>query len=181
MKRLAFITLLLLLGCSTAAFAGSVTVTESVSGSAHNWLLDFSVTNNVGAGDDVYFFGVKVGGHNPVGTPSIANPTAFDPTFHTSWDNSAHGDPTVYDNTWIDQFEGDLPFGNTLSGFEVLDTWDEVAPTNVPWFAYSLGVDGNPGFHGGAETVQTPEPGSMLLLGSGLFGLSGVLRRKRTK
>ena len=105
------------------------------------------------------------------------------------WSNAgAGGSSTTYDNPWCCTFGGIAP-GNTLSGFEVLDTADAVAPTAVAWFAYAFGgvytgggnfyLDDNPGFEGvSGGTSVTPEPSTLMLLGTGLAGLVGAMRRK---
>src|SRR5258708_10871209 len=65
---------LTLFGGLTSANANPVDVSFTASGSAGNWLLDFSITNNLGGTNDIYLFGVRLPARNEVGTP-----TGWDP------------------------------------------------------------------------------------------------------
>src|SRR5260370_40084161 len=65
---------LTLFGGLTSATANPVDVSFTASGSAGNWLLDFSITNNLGGTNDIYLFGVRLPARNEVGTP-----TGWDP------------------------------------------------------------------------------------------------------
>ena len=79
--------------------------------------------------------------------------------------------------------------GHTLSGFEILDTVDLVAPASVDWFAFGKfgsygGGDNfnnsfNPAFEGVASDPipAVPEPSTFFLITAGLAGI-GFLRRK---
>lgn len=158
-------------------------VSYNVSGSSNNWTLDFSVTNTLGDGNEIYFFGVQLPARN-----ITASPTGWNPDIWPSWDNTGYGGSSiVYNNVWIrsgSQYA--ILNGQTLSGFEVLVA-STAAPTSVPWFAYSTGdytgndyfhSRGNPGFEGTAGAGNAvPLPGALLLLGPGLVGLVGIKRR----
>jgi len=164
-------------------------VSYSVNGSANNWTLDFSVTNNLGGSNYIYFFGVELPARDITGTPTSWNSNGYE-----SWNTSVDGGSKItYNNVWIngDSFQvNDIFADQTLSGFSVLDTADVVAPTSVNWFAYAhLGTyDGvdyfhnsfNPGFEGIASDPSTavPEPSTFLLITAGLAGI-GFLRRKK--
>lgn len=165
-----------------AAYAGPV-VTYSVSGSAGNWVLDFSVTNNLNPSDmDIYFFGVELDtGRNIAGSPA-----GYDPNAWPSWDNLGYGgSATIYNNNWIDFSSANLLPGNTLSGFKAIYT-GAAAPTEVDYFCYGVGVSGgqyngtdyfnnpwNPGFEG---TAYVPTPASLAVM-----GLAGVFASRRRR
>lgn len=174
--------LCILAATGSVAMAGPVDVSYSVSGSAGNWTLDFSVTNNLNPSDmDIYFFGVLLDtGRNIAGSP-----TDWDPNTWPAWDNSPFGGSnTIYNNNWIDfTFDGLFP-GSTLSGFQAVYT-GAMPPASVQFFAYGFGVSGgqyqgndffnnagNPGFEGFA----IPAPASLALLALG--GLSATRRRR---
>jgi len=175
------------LSLSTAQAQPPPSVSFTTSGSPGNLTLDFSVTNNLGGTNDIYFFGVQVDS----GRDITGSPTGFNPNSWTSWNNAPYGgSSTNYNNVWIGS--SSLLPGNTLSGFDVVTT-DLVAPTNVHWFAFATngtytGVgnfhsQSNPGFEGvtNASNTSVPEPSACALLGS--LGLSGAvwLRRKRVR
>jgi hypothetical protein len=174
--------------CLVALLAGNVyaapIVSFSVSGSSGDWTLDFSVTNTLGDANNIYFFGVQLPARD-----ITASPTGWDPDQWTSWNNSGYGGSSInYNNNWI-SFGGEILNGQTLSGFGVHDT-SATAPDSVPWFAYAAGgtylgndhfhTDGNPGFEGVAGSSRVPLPPTVLLLGSGLLGLAGWRRLKKS-
>jgi hypothetical protein len=183
--------------CQAApAHAAPVDVSYTVSGSAGNWLLDFSVTNNLGNTNDLYIFGVQLPAHNPVGDPE----PQFS-AFNSNWSNAAYGGSSIdYNNNWISNNPAlvNIAPGQTLSGFQATVT-DLSAPSTVNWFALALfGTDDgncgfncvltpqsptwNPGFEGSAvvAVAATPVPATLPLLASALGGLGWIgWRRKR--
>ncbi len=188
---------LVLLGSMSIAQASAVDVRYTVSGSAGAWLYDFSFTNNIGGGNEIYSVGVRLNvlNHSPgfplgwsIGSPGGAN-----------WFNNG-GSNTNYNNTWVTCLtascpinfvapEADINPGETTSGFKVLDI-GATALTNVSWYALAFGgvatAPGcsfnclpqfrNPGFEGLAA-VTVPLPPALWLLGSA-FGLMAAIRRK---
>ena len=165
-----------------AASMAKPLVSYTVTGTSGDYNLDFTVTNNLNTGEDIYFFGVQLS------APGITNsPGSFNSTVWSTWNNSPYGGSNItYNNNWIDLSYSSLLPGNTLGGFDVHDT-DSVAPTSVNWFAYGYfgspytGGDNfytpyNPGFEGAAQAV--PEPMPMAAMGLGLIGLA-VRRRRR--
>jgi PEP-CTERM motif len=86
---------------------------------------------------------------------------------------------------WLNLFNATVPSGNPVY-------WDENSGTgcggsgggaNCPSQAYELGVLGTIpseafSISGSNGTGTTPEPGSIMLFGSGVLGLAGLLRRK---
>jgi hypothetical protein len=156
-----------------------VVVTDTVSGSAGDWTYDFSVTNNLGGTNDIYFFGVLLSTRDIVGSPGT-----FDPNTWTSWDNSPYGgSSTVYNNNWIDLSFDSLEPGQTLSGFLVTQT--TAAPQSpVSWFAFANGGtwtgggnfnnDFNPGFEGTTSSSAVPEPSTWAMMALGFAGLGFI-------
>ena len=164
-----------------------IDVTYTVSGSSGDYQLDFSVTNNLNWGQDVYFFGVQLAARDIVSSPASFNPNSW-----TSWNNSGYGgSSTVYNNNWLDGGENSLGFGQTLSGF-VVHVTDWVAPTSVSWFAYSVTLNGalylggdnfnstwNPGFEGtsGGSSNVPDACSTLILLGAAFTGMGAMRRR----
>ena len=132
---------LALAALSGAAFARTVDVDYTVSGSPGDWTLDFKVHNDLtGNFEPVYFFGVELD------APGItATPDGFDPNVWSVWNNAYRGgSATDYNNNWIDLAAVDdflasnLLVGSALDGF-IVHVGDAAAPTSVNWFAWAVG------------------------------------------
>jgi hypothetical protein len=172
--------------CGGRASADPVLVTETTTGTPGDYTLDFSVTNNLGGANQIYFFGVLLDS----GTNIVGSPTGFD-THFDAWSNAPYGGSSlVYNNTWIDENTVGIPSGATWNGFSVQST-DTVLPSSINWFAYAFGgtytgggnfnSSWNPGFEGVVNLQAVPEPSTFLvgLVGS-LGGLGYWLRKSRT-
>jgi hypothetical protein len=92
-------------------------------------------------------------------------------------------DGTVYSNTVGDTFDLNL-YGQSGGNFSGPGSWSATVDPMVeidPTFladnpGYSLIIDANP-----PGTSSAPEPGSLLLLGTGMISLAGVVRRRMSK
>lgn len=165
--------------------AAPVDVSFTTSGSSGNWTYDFSVTNNIGGANSIYFFGVQVGQTNVTGSPAGWGFSSD----NTPWANSPlGGSSTIYDNTWCCTFNGILN-GQTLTGFEVTVN-SGTALSSIRWFAFALGdndtnSDGhfysnfNPGFEG-VSVSAVPEPSTWAMMILGFAGVGFVAFRRRS-
>lgn len=160
---------------STSEASAQIGVDYALSGSAGNWILDFTLSNTtVGFNQQAYFMGVLL----PTGSVT-GLPTGY----------YAYGGFTGYNLTWLTNSccsrtailndPNAVGAGESLSGFEATVTSAD-APTSVEWFAYTVTDDlQNPRFEGTATAVASvPEPGTILLLMSGLLGLAMTARRR---
>lgn len=181
--------LALLLGNANAA---PVDVSYTVLGTAGNYTLDFSVTNNIAADHSLYFFGVLLPQRD-----IVSSPTSWDSDAHPTWSTVPYGGTTSdYNNVWMHNgfTTPSVTFGSTLSGFEV-----HLAELNqlVKWFAFSAGnssysgtgsffVATNPGFEGiiegsplaGLQPISEPETNILMLTGLTVLYLSSRRRKQ---
>src|SRR6266571_4131462 len=168
----------LMFGASPAANASPVDVSYTVSGSAGNWVLDFSVTNNLGGTNGLYVFGVRVEAPGVVGSPTGWDPNAT--PGGTNWFNNG-GSATNYNANWVTCPAASCPAGHpivvvapgqTLTGFLVKD-FELTAPSSVSWYTIASGGSytgpgcsfncinsrDNPGLEGGK--YPPAEPGAL--------------------
>ena len=171
-----------------AAQAAPIDVTYTVSGSSGNWTYDFSLTNNLGGGNLIYFFGVQLQGHNIAGAPAGWNGNVW-----ASWNpltDDGAGPNITFDNNWIN-FGSTFGTGQTLSGFKATSSLSSPLDP-VSWFAYATGgtysgpgafrTGGNPGFTGTATSgvAAVPEPATWAMMLAG-FGAVGFAMRTRSR
>lgn len=202
---------------ATRASADGIGVTYTVSGSSGAWILDFSVTNNLNAGQDVYLFGVLLPAQDIVASPAGWTNCVHSCTATTL--NTVSGGPAgidlggpniTFNNLWHEPLvlnpSDAIPFGDTLSGFEV-EVTSVLPPTSVEWFAYGADItpDGTAPYTGGGEfmisgdclaaygvtcavqsvenpgfagSASVPEPSSALLLAMSFLGVAAFAFRR---
>jgi len=149
-----------------------VSATFDVTGSSGNWFLDFAFTNlsSAASGQYLYFMGADL----PRSSYS-SGPTGYGQ--YPGW--SVGGN--YYALNWLttNYFTDGISPGSTVSGF-VANVASVDAPTAVDYFGYTYNSETNPWYTGTARaTVSVPEPGSMMLLATGLLGMIGVRRRRQ--
>jgi hypothetical protein len=153
------------------ALADPIDVTFTVTPEFSDFLLNFSVTNNIGVGVEIWSFGVNISSGSDI--PSFGVPLG--------WADAGSGVP--YNNNWTTDPVGPntILFGETLSGFIARDS-DSVAPgpDTIDWIALTIDDAGNRGSMTGTASSVTPvpEPSGLMLLCTGL-GMLGIARLRR--
>jgi hypothetical protein len=200
-RLFSFVALLLLFGILGPAQAAPIDATFTVSGSAGNWVYDFSFTNNLGGASEVYAVGVRL--TNP-DSSSIVYPTGWFAGNPGGWNWSGYGGSnTNYNTLWntcpsascpAGWPVNDIAAGQTLSGFQVTDS-GLASLTSVSWYAVTDGYYAppqagcsficqapytNPGFEGLATAAVAPIPAAFPLFTTGLAGI-GLLGWCRTR
>jgi hypothetical protein len=173
-----------------APIVAPIVVTDVVTGGPGAYTHNFTLTNNIGGTNTLYFFGVELIG-TIIGTPASWAGTENN---NSGWSNSNYGGSSiVYPNTWCCASEGGAGTGSgtTSTGFSILSS---VGPSTINFFAFAAGDtdsanDGhfsdnsNPGFEGlvsiGAAGVPEPAIWFMMIGGLGAVGYS--LRRNRNQ
>jgi hypothetical protein len=180
------------------ADASPIEVSTTVSGSPGDWTYNFSITNNLGGTNEVYFWGVAL----PVGVTT--QPDGW-PALSYSWiTTEGSGSHTQYDTIWCSNgcqgiLDHTVQPGQTLGGFS-LETSLQLAA--IPWFAYAYNNQDQPnsgdytgsdcfwcilgqyGFEGSSTTglssaVPEPSTWAMLLIGFAGIGFAGYRRSRR--
>lgn len=105
-----------------------------------------------------------------LGAPSVGASFTFNitPTFEAGGPNSQYGGSAIVVNgNTVTGHEGNgvVQFTGTFSSISWTDTFEN-------FYAFTVGVNGG-------TTTATPEPGSIVLLGSGLVALVARLRARR--
>ncbi|HEY0703688.1 MAG TPA: hypothetical protein VGD60_13055, partial [Candidatus Acidoferrales bacterium] len=157
-------------GTAAPASADPLGVSYTITGSAGDWTLDFSVTNNiVGApNQDFYFFGVLLPGGSITGTPPAFG--VFSTVFNPSIDFG--GSNTNYNDNWLGNVGGPAGFpGMTISGFDVTLT-SASAPTSVQWFGFSEDTNFLPTYTGGGNFNTTGSQSFNAAVSPGFEGLA---------
>lgn len=148
-----------------AQVAGTYTVT----GSSGAWFYNFAFTASDG------FRPYRFEASGVTETSSTASGWSID-TCNSGWSISNCSFPGV--------FADGIVSGTTLGGF--LGTSSAAAAMNTVGVEYFYGDDNDPNGCCGTGTltatrvnVSVPEPGSMMLLATGMFGLVGIRRRRQ--
>jgi hypothetical protein len=157
-----FLALVALVGGSPARAntLDPVVVTYDLSGSAGAWVLDFSVTNNIGGSNEIYFFGVQLSSGTIIGSPNFfpGGGSGFNPSTLVE----GPGPNIFYNNVWevdnqtlvndgLDYRNFVIQPGQTLGGFQLLDS-NLAAPTIISWMVFAEG-----GTYTGADYFHRPD------------------------
>jgi hypothetical protein len=141
-----------------------IDVTYTVSGTSGAWILDFSVTNHLNVGQDVYLWGVFLPAQDVVASPAgwtnNCNPSAcIAGTLNTGSPLPSgitlNGPNITFNNLWVNGVDA-IASGDSLSGFEA-EVNSILPPTSVEWFAIGADYspDGTAPYTGGGEFMTS--------------------------
>lgn len=110
------------------ALSSPVGVTFTVAQEFNDFLLEFSLTNNIAAGEEIYWFGVLIQSGSDI--PSFGVPAG--------WVDAGGG--TNYNNNWSTDPAGQstIGFGETLAGFIARDNGSATPPLVIDWIAMTV-------------------------------------------
>jgi len=142
---------------SDNVYAQVPTITYTVTGNPDDWTLDFTVLNSISQPQDVVYFQTSVG-------PITGSPAGFTKNYF------------VIGSTPFDEWSGgSIAPGQSVSGFEVLDTADATAPVSEGFFDHLANGSVQ---NGTAELVTVPDGGSTVAgLCIGFAALMGIRRK----
>ena len=184
LKILGFLSVMALVSLVGAARANVVDATYTVSGSAGNWVYDFSFTNNIGGSNQIYFLGINLPATDVVGSPTGWGGISPDGSYNNQWCTRS-----CQWTSEADLLADAIASGSTLGGFQARDT-SLIAQTSIPWFVYAWGgvpnspgcpldCGANPGFEGIASVAAVPEPSTWAMMILGFAGVGFMANRRR--